>query len=94
MDVVCNILSLSSLRIVSSDSIMNEKCMLTFIDDCTRKVFVFFIKSKESHIVLQYFKRFKAKVENEIRNNRKCLHTDNGGEYMCQVLQGVKGMWD
>ena len=68
--------------------------MLTFIDDCMRKVFVFFIESKESHIVLQCYKSFKARVENEIGNNMKCLHTDNGGEYMGQALQGVKGMWD
>lgn len=67
--------------------IRGELYMLTFIDDCTRKVFAFFLKSKESHVILECFRTFKARVENETGNRIKCLRTDNGNEYMGQALQ-------
>jgi len=52
---------------------------VTFIDDSTRKVWVYFIKHKSD--VFNVFKRWKAEVETETGLKLKCLKSDNGGEY-------------
>ena len=57
-----------------------KRFVLTFIDDFSRFVNVYFLSSKSE--VFGFFKQFKALVENEHGRNIKCLRTDNGGEYM------------
>jgi transposase InsO family protein len=52
---------------------------VTFIDDATRKTWVYCIRKK--YDVFDTFKKWKALVENETRNKLKCLRSDNGGEY-------------
>ena len=52
---------------------------VTFIDDATRKVWVYFLIQKSD--VFQTFKNWKCLVENEIGKKLKCLRSDNGGEY-------------
>ena len=52
---------------------------MTFIDDHTLKVWVYFLKHKFE--VFEAFKRWKAMVENETGLKIKKLRTDNGGEY-------------
>ena len=52
---------------------------ITFIDDATRKVQVYFLKTKS--IIFSTFKLFKDVVENEKNMKIKCLKSDNGGEY-------------
>lgn len=52
-----------------------------FIDDFSRKTWIYFLKSKESEEILNRFKEFKALVENTTGNRIKCLRSDNGGEY-------------
>lgn len=52
---------------------------LTFIDDFTRKTFVYTIKSK--NMVLKKFKEFKSRVENQTGKKIKILRSDNGREY-------------
>ena len=52
---------------------------VTFIDDVTRKVWVYFLRQKSD--VFQSFKNWKCLVENEIGKKLKCLKSDNGGEY-------------
>ena len=52
---------------------------VTFIDDCTRKTWVYYIKKKSD--VFETFKRWKALVENETNSKLKCLKFDNGGEF-------------
>ena len=52
---------------------------VTFIDDATRKVWVYFLRQKSD--VFQTFKNWKCLVENEIGKKLKCLRSDNGGEY-------------
>ena len=52
---------------------------VTFIDDATRKTWVYYIKKKFD--VFNTCKKWKALVENETRQNLKCLRSDNGGEY-------------
>ena len=52
---------------------------MTFIDDCSRKVWAFALKSKDT--VLDIFKLFYAYIERGTRRKLKCVNRDNGGEY-------------
>ena len=52
---------------------------VTFIDDCSRKVWIFALKSKDQ--VLDVFKDFHVKVERGTGRQLKCVRADNGGEY-------------
>lgn len=54
---------------------------VTFIDDYSRKTWIYFLESKESDEVLGRFKEFKALVENLSGKRIKVLRSDNGGEY-------------
>ncbi|KAL5757095.1 hypothetical protein ACOSQ2_021841 [Xanthoceras sorbifolium] len=55
--------------------------MLTFIDDYSRKVWVYFLKQKND--VFTTFKQWKALVEKQTGRKIKRLRTDNGLEF-CQ----------
>ena len=52
---------------------------LTFIDDFTRKTWVYFLKHKSDAF---FFQQFKALVENQSGYNIKILRTERGGEYV------------
>ena len=52
---------------------------VTFIDDSTRKLWVYFLKKKSE--VFDTFRKWKAMVENETGLKIKRLRSDNGGEY-------------
>lgn len=58
---------------------------VTFIDDASRKVWVYVIKTKDQ--VFEVFKDFHAKVERETGKLLKCIHTDNGGEYTSRMFE-------
>ncbi|GJS14325.1 retrovirus-related pol polyprotein from transposon TNT 1-94 [Tanacetum coccineum] len=60
-------------------SIGGSRYYVTFIDDSSRKVWVYFLKNKSE--VFNTFKKWKAVVENETNLWVKCLKSDNGGEY-------------
>lgn len=49
---------------------------VTFIDDCSRKTYIYFLKRKDE--VFEKFKLFKALVENETSQKIKVLRSDNG----------------
>ena len=53
---------------------------VTFIDDYSRKIWVYFMKKKSE--VFGHFKAFKAMVEKETGLQIKCLRSDGGGEYL------------
>ena len=55
---------------------------VTFIDDSTRKVWIYFLKKKSE--VFDIFRKWKAMVENETGLKVKRLRSDNGGEYTDQ----------
>ncbi|KAK0585008.1 hypothetical protein LWI29_022138 [Acer saccharum] len=63
----------------SVSSTGGKQYFVTFIDDHSRKVWVYFLKHKSE--VFDAFKRWKARVENETGLKIKKLHSDNGGEY-------------
>ena len=54
--------------------------MLAFVDDFSRKVWVYFLRQK--NLTFSMFKKFKALVENQTRGKIKKLRTDNGLEFV------------
>lgn len=82
------------LQLVHSDlcgpmeqvSLGGMKYFATFIDDYTRKVYVYLLKNKSS--VLDVFKDFKSKVENELDRKIKSIRSDNGKEYVSTDFEG------
>lgn len=61
-------------------SLGGARYFVTFIDDFSRKVYVFTIKSKAE--VLDKFIEYKNRVENELNKKIKILRSDNGTEYV------------
>ncbi|KAI4312513.1 hypothetical protein MLD38_037320 [Melastoma candidum] len=70
------------LQLIHSDvfgPVFGCRYMVTFIDDYSRYVWVYFMKEKSE--ALQKFKEFKNKAECDLQTKVRCLRTDNGGEY-------------
>ncbi|RVX00309.1 Retrovirus-related Pol polyprotein from transposon TNT 1-94 [Vitis vinifera] len=53
---------------------------ITFIDDSSRKVWIYFLKNKSD--VFETFKKWKVMVETETCLKVKCLRSNNGREYI------------
>ena len=70
----------SDLCQVDHPSLGKAKYFLTFIDDHSRKVFLYFLQQKSQ--TFECFKDFKALTENKIEKRIKTLRSDNGGEYL------------
>eukprot|EP00253_Pinus_taeda_P024602 PITA_24602 len=76
------------LEIIHSDlcgpmqapSLASSQYFLAFIDDFTRKTWVYFLKNKSE--VFEKFRNLKALVESQRRLHIKVLRTDRGGEYI------------
>ena len=64
---------------MSCTSLSGCEYYLTFIDDHSRKTWIYFLKAKSK--VFMRFKEFKALVENQTRKKIKVLRLENGGEY-------------
>jgi hypothetical protein len=62
-----------------SSSISGYVYYVSFIDDYSRKTWIYFLKTKDE--VFSKFKEFKALIENLSERNIKILRSDNGGEY-------------
>src|SRR5579875_1494527 len=81
------------LEIVHSDvcgpmrnaSIGGARYFVTFIDDFSRKIWVYPIKAKSE--CFEKFKEFKALVEKELEAEIKVLRSDNGGEYTSNAFE-------
>ena len=75
-------------------SLGGAQYFVTFIDDATRKVWVYTIKSKDQ--TFSYFQRFLSSVENQYGKKVKALRSDNDGEYISKefadfcVEKGIK----
>ena len=57
-----------------------NRYFLTFIDDCTRMCWVYFLRNKSE--VFGIFKKFKSTVELQSGYKLKKLRSDRGGEYI------------
>jgi hypothetical protein len=60
-------------------SIRGYAYYVSFIDDYSRKTWIYFLKTKDE--VFSKFKEFKALIENLSEKKIKILRSDNGGEY-------------
>ncbi|MCO5547100.1 hypothetical protein L7F22_000542 [Adiantum nelumboides] len=60
---------------------------VTFIDDCSHKVWVYFMKEKSE--VFTHFENFKAMVEKQTGNFVQCLRSDGGGDYFSHEFSNV-----
>ncbi|MCO5587934.1 hypothetical protein L7F22_041887 [Adiantum nelumboides] len=58
---------------------------LTFVDDMSRKVWVYFLKNKSE--VFSYFKQFKAMVEKECERFIKTLRSNQRGEFKSKEFE-------
>ena len=63
-----------------------KRYLITFIDDFSRKTWVYFLQEKSEALTM--FTRFKAFVENEAGKTIKSLRTDRGGEYCSKEFEG------
>ncbi|UYV62960.1 hypothetical protein LAZ67_2002627 [Cordylochernes scorpioides] len=77
--VICVASNLNGLYIVRVDSFAGSRYFLTFTDDFSRRVTVYFLKHKDQ--VIEYFDIFRARAERETGHKIKRLRTDNGLEY-------------
>ena len=64
---------------VKQASLSGMRYMVTFIDDFSRYVWVYFQKEKSE--TFSKFKEFKSAAEAETGEHIQSLRTDNGGEY-------------
>ena len=63
---------------METTSLGGSRYFLTFMDDCTKKTFVYFLKSKDG--VFDAFQHFKAYTEKQTGKSIKTLRSDNGTE--------------
>lgn len=73
---------------MENTSIEGSKYFLTFIDDFSKKTFVYFLQEKSQ--VMETFVEFKTLVENQTGKRIKVLRTDNRREYINKVFENYK----
>jgi hypothetical protein len=56
-----------------------QRYFMTIIDNASRYCYVYLLKTKEE--ILNYFKTYKAEVENQLEKKIKRFRSDHGGEY-------------
>jgi transposase InsO family protein len=71
----------------SSPSLCGFRYYVIFIDDHSRKTWIFLMKNKDE--VLSRFVEFKALVEKQTSKKIKALRSDNGGEYISNAFRGL-----
>jgi transposase InsO family protein len=64
---------------IKSSSFSKNRYFLLFIDDFSRKIWVYFLKEKSQ--VFEVFKKFKVFVEKQSGYCIKSLRSDRGGEF-------------
>ena len=62
-----------------------KRYFITFIDDCSRKTWVYFLQDKSE--AFNAFKNFKTHVDNEVERTIKILCTDRGVEFCSKEFQ-------
>jgi transposase InsO family protein len=70
---------------MSTVSIGGFRYYVSFIDDHSRKTWIYFMKTKDE--VFSWFQEFKALVENQTGRKIKVLRSDNGGEYTSSAFK-------
>lgn len=70
---------------MSTESLGGAIFFITFIDDYSRKKFVYFLKHKSEAI--EAFKNFRVYAENKLERKIKTIRTDNGREYVSKEFK-------
>ena len=65
---------------IQVESIGGNRYFVSFVDDFSRKLWVYLIKKKSD--VLDVFIKFKSMIERQSGHKIKVLRTDGGGEYV------------
>ena len=71
---------------MSVQSFSGYSYCVTFIDDYSKKTWIYFLKAKSE--VFDRFREFKTLVENQTGRKIWVLRTDNGGEYTSKEFLG------
>ena len=64
---------------MSVQSFSGYSYCVTFIDDYSRKTWIYFLKAKSE--VFERFREFNILIENQIGRDIQVLRMNNGGEY-------------
>ena len=72
---------------MSSSSLSGYVYYVSFIDDYSRKTWIYFLKNKDE--VFSKFKEFKTVIENHTEKKIKTLRSDNGGEFTSNEFKGL-----
>jgi hypothetical protein len=70
---------------MSVESVSGSRYFVLFIDDYSRKTWIYFLKTKDE--VFGRFQEFRALVENQTRRKIQVLRSDNGGEYTSKEFE-------
>jgi transposase InsO family protein len=62
-----------------------QRYFMTTIDDASRYCYVYLLKTKDD--ALNYFKTYKAEVENQLEKKIKRFRSDRGGEYFSNEFE-------
>lgn len=65
---------------MKTHTLAGNSYFMTFIDDCSKKIWVYFLKNKLE--AFKKFKCFKASAKKQSGHYIKALRTDRGGEYI------------
>ena len=82
---------------MSSSSLSGYVYYVSFIDEFSRKTWIYFMKNKDE--VFSKFREFKALIENHTKNKIKTFRSDNGGEFTSNEFksyaktQGLRGSY-
>lgn len=82
---------------MSTKALSGAEYFLIFIDDHSRKTWIYFLKTKDE--VFCRFKEFKVLVENLTGKKIKVLRSNNGGEYVDKdftnfcAKEGIRREW-
>lgn len=67
------------------ETLSGNKIFVTFIDDFTRKVWIYLLKRKSQ--VFEVFRKYKTMVEKQSKLSIQTLRTDGGGEFTSQDFE-------
>lgn len=70
---------------MSMESIIGSNYFVTFIDDYSRKTWIYFLNTKGE--IFSQFQELKALAENQIKKKIKVLIFDNWGHYTSNEFQ-------
>ena len=75
----------SDLLMISHPSLGGARYIVTFIDDHSRKLWIYLLKAKSD--TFSTFRAFKAMVELQTGRKIRVLRADGGGEYCSNVFK-------